>query len=181
MGTATQLVFRPSAHQRILAALLCVGSWLVGIRALALLFEQLPRWLTLIRFAQSAGEPTSLMWISLGGAVLACVLGGIILALVLLSFVLIEGCQVLVDDLGMTVEYTTLPSPLAKWAGAGRLGWKQILHLDKRAWSFVVRGNPDLQDGTHPILHPTLSLRFMLVHELERLVLLILERSPNLK
>jgi hypothetical protein len=181
MVAATPLVFRPSVAQRLLAGLLCLGSWLVGIRALAMLMANLPRWMTLIRTAQAQGEPTLLRWGIVVAAVAACLACGMALLMTVTGYVLIEGCQVLVDDLGLAVEYSTLPGPLARWFGAGRLSWKQILKVDKHGWSFVVKGNHLITaaaaaaDTKH-----TLSLRFMMVDDLERLILLILERCPHI-
>jgi hypothetical protein len=181
MVTATPLVFRPSLAQRVLAGLLCVGSWLVGIRALAMLMEHLPRWMALIRLAQAQGEPTLLRWSVLVAAVAACLACGLALLMAVLAYVLIEGCQVLVDDLGLAVEYSTLPGAFARWFGAGRLSWKQVLAVEKHGWSFVLRGNHLLTDQAAPKgAKPTLSLRFLMVEDLERLILLILERSPHL-
>jgi hypothetical protein len=178
---ATPLVFRPSPAQRALAGMLCVGSWLVGVRALALLIQYFPRWLALLRYAQAQGEPTFLKWTLLVAAVLACVVGGVALLLSVIAFVLIEGCQVLVDDLGLAVEYSTLPAPLARRFGAGRLAWRQVLSVEKRLGTFVVMGSTLVTDPVVAAgMKPTIRLRFIMVEELERLIIVIMERSPHL-
>ena len=43
MSATSPLIFRPSVAQRTLSALLCAGSWLVGVRGLYLLINNLPR------------------------------------------------------------------------------------------------------------------------------------------
>lgn len=62
-----------------------------------------------------------------------------------------------------------------EWLGAGRLTWKQISRLYRRGPLFVLRGG----SGEGPP-GPD-RVRFLLVEDLERLVHLILERSPNLR
>lgn len=182
MSAGSPLIFRPSLSQRAMAGLLCVGCWLVGVRAVSLLMAHLPLWYTQLGLAQAKGEPVVAWWCLIAGAILACLAAGLVLLLVILGFVLIEGCQVITDGLGLTVEYHTLPPGLARRFGAGRLGWKQILSLEKRGWSFVVGGDPKAEEaGPRLPLQATFKLRFLVVAELERLILLILEQSPNLK
>ena len=90
---------------------------------------------------------------------------------------LIEGTQVLVDDLGMQWN-TILPGWLARRLGAGRLTWKQVTQVDKGRFFFQIHGEAP-QEAPAPAFRPV--LRFLVVDELERLMLLVLERSPNLK
>jgi hypothetical protein len=90
---------------------------------------------------------------------------------------MVEGSQVLMDELGLSVEHNALPAPLAKRLGAGRLLWKQVSHLERSGPFFVVRGGGD--PGRSLPQDP--NLRFLMVDELERLILIILKRSPNLK
>jgi len=177
MSTATPLVFRPSVTQRTLAALLCAGSWLVGVRALVLLIQLIPRLHAALWLARTTGESPWMIYLALAAAISACVVGGILLLLAVLALLLIEGCQVLVDDLGIAVVLGGLPGGLARKLGAGRLGWKQVSSLEKGRFTFVIKGagDPTGQPGPAPTLH------FLVVDELERLVLLILERSPNLR
>ena len=70
-----------------------------------------------------------------------------------------------------------LPAPLARRFGAGRLLWKHISRIERSGPFFVLRGGGESERSVPK--DPT--LRFLLVDELERLVLTILERSPNLK
>ena len=172
------LVFRPSSIQRALAALLCAGSWLVGGRTLVFLTGNLPRMLATIRMAEISGDPVFWPWAGLVVAVGACVAGGALLLLSVLGLLLIESSQVLVDELGISVDYAVLPGPLARRFGAGRLTWKQVGSLEKGRLFFIVRGGGDAPAVGLPVAPP---LRFLVVDELERLVLLVLERSPNIK
>jgi hypothetical protein len=177
MSVGSPLVFRPSFAQRAMAMLLFAGSWLVGVRALAQIMERLPVLRASLKVAETAGEPTWSFWVAVIAAVGAVVAGSLLLVGTLLGVLLVEGSQVLLDELGLSVEHNALPAPLARRFGAGRLLWKQVARLDRSGPFFVVRG------GAEPgsLVRKVPALRFLLVDELERLVLMILERSPNLK
>ena len=177
MSVGSPLVFRPSFAQRAMAMLLFAGSWLVGVRALAQIMERLPVLRASLKVAESAGEPTWSFWIAVTAALGAVVAGSVLLLGTLLCLLMVEGSQVLVDELGLSVEHNALPAPLARKFGAGRLLWKQVSRLERSGPYFVLRGGagPGRGDRTDP------NLRILLVDELERLVLTILERSPNLK
>jgi len=179
MSTATPLVFRPSLAQRSLTGLLFAGSWIVGIRLMVLFLHNLPRMYAALKLAQVSEEPTLLLWTSLAAAVTACILGGLLLVLSLTAMLLVEGTQVFVDEMGIAVECLAVPRKLARWLGAGRLAWKEIHTLEKHRLFFVLRGEKS-PDDTLPTA-PLPVLRFLLVDELERLILMILERSPNLR
>lgn len=183
MSTATPLVFRPSAAQRMLVGLLFAGSWIVGIRILVLLIQNLPHMRGALRLAQVSSEPTFWLWISLGAAVAACLLGGLLLALSLGALLLVEGTQVLVDEMGLAVEYLAIPRSIARHIGAGRVTWKEVRSLEKHRFFFVLRsGEPEQEDrdALRARIRPPV-LRFLMVDELERLILTIIERSPNLR
>jgi hypothetical protein len=160
-----------------MAMLLFAGSWLVGVRALAQILERLPVLRASLRVAETAGDPTWSYWVAVTAAFGAVVAGSFLLLGTLVGVLMVEGSQILVDDLGLTVEHSALPAPLARRFGAGRLLWKQISRIERSGPYFVLRG------GAEPIvsLRKDPTLRFLLVDELERLVLTILERSPNLK
>jgi hypothetical protein len=177
MVSGTPLVFRPSFAQRAMAMLLFAGSWLVGVRALAQILERLPVLRASLRAAQAASEPTWSFWIAVSAAIGAIVVGSLLLLGTLLGVLMVEGSQVLVDELGLSVEHNALPGALARWAGAGRLTWKRISRIERSGPFFVLRGGGE--PGKDSAKDP--NLRFLLVDELERLVLTILERSPNLK
>ncbi len=104
------------------------------------------------------------------------VAGSLLLLGTLLGLLMVEGSQVLVDDLGLSVEHNALPVPLARRLGAGRLLWKQVARLERSGPFFALRGGGDPDS-----LRKDPDLRFLMVDQLERLVLMILERSPNLK
>ena len=182
MTTTTPLVFRPSAAQRAITALLCAGSWVVGIRGLFLLITSLPRLLTNLRLANANHEPTFLIWAGIAAAVLLCLAAGVLVLLSLLGLLLIEGTHVLVDESGITVEHAGLPRPVAARMGAGHLPWKQVVKLEKGRAFFIVRGGMPEGGPADPLTrhYARTTLKFLLVDELERLILLILERSPNL-
>ncbi|MBP1628269.1 MAG: hypothetical protein H6Q00_2744 [Holophagaceae bacterium] len=173
MSSATPLVFRPSVAQRAIAALLCAGSLMMGVRALVLLVQGLPRLLWAIRVAEAAHESTLILWVFVGAYVGACLAGGALLLLAVLGLLLIEGCHVLVDDLGIVVDFDSLPGPLARRIGAGRLSWKQVKDVEKHRFFFVITADPEAAKKPD-------CLRFLMVDQLERLMMIILERSPNM-
>ncbi|HEY3271746.1 MAG TPA: hypothetical protein VGJ89_11090 [Geothrix sp.] len=177
MTAGSPLVFRPSFAQRAMAVLLFAGSWLVGVRALAQILERLPVLRASLKVAEAASEPTWSFWVALVAAIGAVVVGSLLLLATLLGLLLVEGSQVLVDELGLAVEHNALPTPLARKLGAGRLPWKRITRLEHSGPFFVLRGGGEPEH--HGPEEPT--LRFLMVDELERLVFTILERSPNLK
>jgi hypothetical protein len=183
MSTATPLIFRPSLAQRSLTGLLFAGSWIMGIRLLVLLIHNLPRMHAALRLAQVSEEPTLWLWVSLAASITACVLGGILLVLSLTAMLLVEGTQVFVDEMGIAVECLAVPRRFARWLGAGRLTWKEIHTLEKHRLFFELRsGGEDASNATSiRVANRPPVLRFLLVDELERLVLMILERSPNLR
>lgn len=160
-----------------MAMLLFAGSWLVGVRALAQIMERLPVLRASLKVAEAAGEPTWSFWIAVTAAFGAVVAGSVLLLGTLLGVLMVEGSQVLLDDLGLAVEHNALPAPLARKLGAGRLLWKQVSRIERSGPFFVLRGGGEKErsDRKDP------NLRFLLVDELERLILTILERSPNLK
>lgn len=178
MVSTSPLVFRPSSGQRGMAALLFVGSWLVGVRAVAALAREVPRLKWALRAAEAASEPTTALWVLLVATLAACAAAGVILLATLLVLLLVEGSQVLVDDLGLVVDHGGLPKPLAHRLGAGRLTWKQVAGVTRKGGFFVVKGGAGERATDRP-RDP--DLRFLMVEDLERLILVILERSPHAK
>jgi len=176
MSAGSPLVFRPSFAQRAMAMLLFAGSWLVGVRALAQIMERLPVLRASLKVAEAAGEPTWSFWVAVSAAFGAVVAGSLLLLGTLLGVLMVEGSQVLVDDLGLSVEHNALPTPLARRVGAGRLLWKQVSRIERSGPFFVLRGG-----GEPDLGRKDPSLRFLMVDELERLVLMILERSPHIR
>ncbi len=177
MRPLTPLVFRPSFSQRAVAILLWVGSWLVGVRSLSLLVEHLPRVRGLLMAAEAAQEPSALLWVQLVAMVLAAILAGLILAASTLGMLLVEGTHVVADELGISVELAALPGFLGRRLGAGRLPWKHVTRLARRGPFFVLEGQEEPAPGS--LEDP--RLRFLMVDEMERLVLLVMERSPHLR
>jgi hypothetical protein len=160
-----------------MAMLLFAGSWLVGVRALAQILERLPVLRTSLKVAEAVGEPTWSFWIAVVAAIGAVVAGSLLLLATLLGVLMVEGSSVMVDELGLAVEHNALPAALARKLGAGRLPWKRVSRLERSGPFFVLRGGGEVEPGS--LKDPV--LRFLLVDELERLILTILERSPNLK
>jgi hypothetical protein len=160
-----------------MAMLLFAGSWLVGVRALAQILERLPVLRASLKVAEAAGEPTWSFWIAVTAAFGAVVAGSLLLVGTLVGVLMVEGSQVLVDELGLSVEHNALPAPLARKLGAGRLLWKRVARLERSGPFFVLKGGGEPGHGGPK--DP--QLRILLVDELERLILTILERSPNLK
>ena len=178
MSTATPLVFRPSSLQRTLALLLCAGSWLVGARALASLLEQMPLLHAVIVAARAVGDDPWMAWLLMALAIAAVLVAGILLLASILGLVLMEGTQVFVDELGIAVELAYLPRGFAHWLGAGRIPWKQVGTLKRSGPLFVIQC--DGRDSGGASREPLSPIRFLVVDEIERLVNLILERSPNI-
>ncbi len=178
MSTTTPLVFRSSPLQRTLALLLCAGSWLVGARALASIFEQMPLLHQVIVQARAVGDDPWMAWLLMTLAIAAVLVAGILLLASILGLVLMEGTQVFVDELGIAVELAYLPGPFAHWLGAGRIPWKQVGTLKRSGPLFVIHiADRDPDGASRESLSP---IRFLVVDEIERLVNLILERSPNI-
>lgn len=182
MSTASPLVFRPSGTQRALAGLLFAGSWLVGIRSLLQLTDNLPHRTAAFRQAAAMGEPTFALGFWIAATLLLCVAAGLLLLFALLGLLLMEGTQVLVDEGGITVEHAGLPRALARRLGAGHLPWKHLLRLEKGKVFFLLKGGPAPGDPEDALLarQARVTLKFLVVDQLERLILIILERSPNL-
>ena len=182
MSATSPLIFRPSVAQRTLSALLCAGSWLVGVRGLYLLINNLPRLLAEERLASLAGEPVLFLWVCIVASVTVCLLAGVLLLFSALGLILIEGTQILVDESGITVEHAGLPRPLAHRLGAGHLPWKHVLGLEKGRIFFILKGGLPKGEPSNLLTerYAKSTLKFLLVDQLERLILLILERSSNL-
>jgi hypothetical protein len=164
--------------QRTLSLLLCAGSWLVGARALASLLEQMPILHEVIVKARAVGDDPWLAWLLMALAIAAVLVAGVLLLASILGLVLMEGTQVFADELGIAIELAYLPRALARRLGAGRIPWKQVSTLKRSGPFFVIMGegkDPDLASFEQPS-----PVRFLVVDEIERLVHLILERSPNL-
>jgi hypothetical protein len=119
--------------------------------------------------------------VGLVSAVAACFAGGVLLLLSILALVLVEGSQVLVDELGIAVDLGGLPGFLSRRMGAGRLVWKEITDIEKGNFFFLLHGGGNQGEDPSPLAGRPSVLRFLVVDELERLVLLIIERSPNLR
>lgn len=179
MSITTPLAFRPSFLQRTTAVLLFVASWMMGLRVGSELIRQVPRLWVHIHQSQAAGEPVFGLWLLFSAAILVGLLGigGLLISLALV--VLLEGTHVLADELGLSVQIHLVPPTLARWAGAGRLSWKHVGLLHRSGPFFVVEPTPRAHPDSGHLVEPT--LRFIMVDELETLVTMIVDRSPNVK
>lgn len=174
MPTLTAVAFRASFLQRAMGILLFAGSWMVGLRVGADAAQRMP---LLWQLLKEAREGVVVLWIMLAVTVTAVILSLLLLLFSLLVVLLLEGTQVLVDDLGLAVEIALIPGGLARRLGAGRLAWKRIGRVRRKGLFFLIESTEAPAPG-HPV-EP--RLRFITVEELERLVLLVIEKSPNVK
>jgi hypothetical protein len=177
MSGAAPLVFRASAAQRAVSVSLALGCLLIAVRGGHAAALAAPKAWGQLKLAHSmGGEPTALIWLALAASLLALLAAGAALALSALAIALVEGTQVIVDGHGIAVECQLLPAPVARRLGAGRMRWEDVTGVGRRKARFVVTGGagPDgpKRGG---------SIGFLFVDQLERLVLIVMERSPNLK
>jgi len=178
-GSGSPLVFRATLAQRAMAFLIFAGSWLAGVRAIAHIVRRLPGIHFALRAARAADEPTALLWTLFILGFAAALLAGALLLFSLLFLLLVESTQITLDPAGITVEIIALPGPIARRLGAGRLAWKRVASLDRKGFFFVLQGNAGGPPEPGELLDR--DLRFLLVDQMERLVLMILEKSPNLR
>lgn len=174
MPTLTAVAFRASFLQRAMGILLFAGSWMVGLRMGADGAQRIPQ---LWHLLKEAREGEAVLWIMLAVTVTAAALSILLLLFSLMVVLLLEGTQVLVDDLGLAVEIALLPSGLARRLGAGRLAWKRVGRVRRKGLFFLIES----AEPPAPGRPEDPRLRFITVEELERLVLLIIEKSPNVK
>jgi hypothetical protein len=182
MVATSPLIFKPSLFHRIFAVLLCVGSWIVGIRGLAILVKYTPKLMINMQIAKSVGESTFLPWIYIVALVVSFLIGILLLAVSILGYILIEGTNIIVDKIGITVTYELLPRRLATYFGAGYLPWNKVVRLEKHGIFFVLysdRSNIN-DNGTISGYDLKPSVKFIIVNELERLVLTVFEYSRNI-
>jgi len=177
MNGAAPLAFRASAAQMAVTASLALGCLHVAVRGGYMVAQNLPRVWGQLRLAHSlGGEPTGPIWLSLAAAILALLVAGTAMALSALALLLVAGTRVLIDEHGIAVSCRLLPGPLAGRLGAGRIRWEDVTGVGRRRMRFVVAGRKGPDD-------PGASGRvaFLFVDGLERLMFLVMERSPNLR
>ena len=183
MTAVSPLIFRPSFFHRIFAILLFVGSWTTGIRGLAILIEYMPKLMSNIQRAKLVGEPRYLFWTCVFMLVVGCLVSGLLLVTSIFAFILIEGTNITVDKIGITVTYELLPRKLATYFGAGHIPWDKIVHLEKKYGIFFVLHSEQPNGNGNNTFSPYLfspSVKFIIVHELERLIFTILKCSQNI-
>jgi hypothetical protein len=176
MNGAAPLVFRASAAQRAITVSLALGCLLISVRGGHLMAQSLPKVLYQLKLARCMEEPTLFIWLSLALSLAVLLAAGAAMAFSVLALVLVEGTQVIVDGHGIAVECPLLPGPLARRLGAGRVPWESIAGVGRRKARFVVTGGTCSKGPKRNV-----SVGFLFVDELERLMLLVIERSPNLK
>ena len=176
MDSATQLIFRASAAQRGIAFILTLGCLWVAGRGMALALQTAPKIWHELKLAQSqAGEPTALIWLSLVATCLALLIAGLVMLLAILAYLLIEGTQIHIDELGLSVLCLHLPSPVAKRLGSGRILWKNISSIERGGFYFALYGQETPNTKNKEVV------KFLVVEHLEKLIFIVMERSPNLK
>lgn len=183
MTTTSLLIFRPNLTHRIIAAILCIGSCMAGVRGLIFLLKYLPKLIFELNQTKTANESTLFLWSLIVILVLFCFISGFLLVFCILGLILIESTNVIVDKTGITVEYLALPNRLAIYFGAGHLLWKHVLKLEKNIIFFTLHGKEHNMSCSKYDNHKqckVIKLKFIIVDELDRLILTILERSPNL-
>jgi len=177
MNFGTPLIFRASAAQRAVVITLTLGCLLVAGHGMSLMFKSLSRIWYQLKLAQSlSGESTVSIWLSLIVGCFAMLIVGLLLLLAILALILIEGTQVLVDELGISVDCPLLPGPIARIFGSGRLSWKKVTKIERRKMHFVLYGETVPNKPTSKE-----AVKFLVVDDLEQLIFIIMERSPNLK
>jgi hypothetical protein len=182
MSTSTPLIFRPSFAQRALAALLSAGIWVAGTLGVVRLAGNFPRLVNGLHLAAAAGEPTVHFWIAIIASLALCLVAGFVALCFAVTLVLVEGTHIMVDESGITVDHVGLPRTMAIRLGAGHLPWNHVKRLEKGKLFFILRGGPAQDEPASPLAehYAKTTLKFLLVDELERLILIILERSRNL-
>jgi len=177
MNSSTPLMFRASSVQRAIAVTLVLGCFLVAGRGVSLMIQNVPRIWYQLKLAQSqGGEPTALIWLSLVLACATILIAGVVLLFAMFALMLIEGTQVIVDELGITVECPLFPGPIARRFGAGRIPWKNITRIERRKMCFVLHGHSEPNCANNSEI-----VRFLLVDRLDYLIFIIMERSPDIK
>ena len=185
MTITSLLIFRPNITHRIITAILCIGSCMAEVRGLIFLLKYLSKLIFELNQTKAANEPTLFLWGLIIVLMLFCFTSGFLLVFCILGLILIESTNVIVDETGITVEYLALPHRLANYFGAGHLSWKHILKLEKNNIFFTLHGKEHniacskYGNGNHK-RYKVIKLKFIIVDELDRLILTILERSPNL-
>jgi hypothetical protein len=176
MNGAAPLVFRASAAQRAITVSLALGCLLISVRGGHIMAQSLPKVFYQLKLARYMEEPTFFIWLSLALSLVVFLAAGAVMVFSVLALVLVEGTQVIVDGHGIAVECPLLPGPLARRLGAGRVPWESVTGVGRRKARFIVTGDAGSNDPKRGG-----SVGFLFVDELERLMFLVMERSPNLK
>jgi hypothetical protein len=159
-----------------MAFILTIGCVFVAVRGISMVLSAIPRIWQELKLAQSlGGEPTAQIWLSLAASCAALLIAGTALALAVFTCLLIDGTMVLVDEFGISVLCLHLPAPMARRLGAGRVLWKNVAKLERHGLYFVLHGSEAENKSSKEIV------KFMLVDQLDKLIFIVMERSPNLK
>ena len=182
MIAASPLVFKPSSYHRIFSVLLCLGSWMAGIRGLVMLVNYMPRLAACVHQARLLGESTYPIWAWVTVLIFFCLAGGLILVASIIGLMLIESTSITVDEIGITVAYSLLPKKMAIYFGAGHIPWNKVVRLEKQGIFFILYSGQVNISGPNSfsLCRSESVVKFIVVHELERLVLTVLRCSPNI-
>ncbi|MFM8234233.1 MAG: hypothetical protein ACKN9J_03995 [Holophagaceae bacterium] len=139
--------------------------------------EKLPSLWTQVHFLKLQGESPEFLYGSISLLAVSGVTSVVVLVLSLLFLILVETTQVVIDDLGITVQHHFIPAGLSRYLGGGRLPWKQIVKLRRRFFLFQLHAEPD-PETPHSL--KVLQIHFVLVDYLEELITIIVNKSPRL-
>jgi len=172
----TPSVFRASLMHRGVSLVVFFVCWFFSLNILQHFMTTYPLSAYELYEARLSGISWGIPQVKFTLLILGLIASVFILLWSLVVFLIIETTQVMIDDLGVFIHHAFLPQWLSRRLGSGRLSWKHIIQFDKKFFFFKVVGEPvSDQHQTSPIL------RFILVDHLEELVIIILERSPQLR
>jgi len=171
-------IFRASFFQRSLSFVIFCGCWLSSMSMLRQVAEKLPSLWTQVHFLKLEGESASFLYGSIGILAISGLASLVVLLLSLLFLILMETTQVVIDDIGITVQHHLIPLWLSRQLGGGRLTWKRIVRLKRNFFLFQLKAEPDPET---PGSLKVLRIHFVLVEYLEELITIIVNKSPHLK
>jgi len=171
-------IFRASFFQRVLSFVIFCGCWFSCMSMLRQVVEKLPSLWTQAHFLKLQGESTSFLYSSIGILAISGLMSMVILVLSVIFLILVETTQVVIDDVGITVQHHLIPSWLSRQLGGGRLTWRRIVRLQRKFFLFQLKAESD-PEIPEPLR--VLQIHFVLVEYLEELITIIVNKSPHLK
>ncbi len=145
---------------------------------LSQIIERLPFLWTQVHFLKLQGESPGFLYGSIGILIVSGLLSVVILILSIIFLILVETTQVVIDDIGITIQHQVIPAWLSKRLGGGRLTWKRIVRLQRKFFLFHLSAEIDQEI---PESLAVLRIHFVLVEYLEELITIIVNKSPHLR